>query len=105
MLWGENIPIYQSEDGKTKINVIAGQIAQTKAPEPAPDSWAAEADNEVGIWTIEMQAGANWSFPKGKATTNRSLYFYEGDKVTINERNNQHSQVHRTKSGCRSSYH
>ncbi|MFY0608314.1 MAG: pirin family protein [Cyclobacteriaceae bacterium] len=84
MLWGEDIPLYLSEDSKTKVNVIAGQIGDIKAQDPAPDSWAADPANEVGIWTIEMQAGANWTLPQGKATTNRSLYFYEGDQVEVN---------------------
>jgi len=27
---------------------------------PAPDSWAAERKNEVGIWLIRMEPEAKW---------------------------------------------
>ena len=59
MLWGEDIPVYSDRDknGKSiKITVVAGVLGDKTAPPPAPDSWAAETDNEVGIWLIKIEA-------------------------------------------------
>lgn len=83
MLWSEHIPTYQSSDGKAKVKVIAGKIENVAAPDPAPNSWAAAAENEVAIWTIHLEAGAEWILPKASAHINRSLYFYDGKSVQI----------------------
>lgn len=84
MLWSEDIPYFQSEDKKTRVKVIAGNIADVKAPNPAPDSWAADATNEVAIWVITMKAGASWALPTASKGVNRSLYCYAGSSVTVN---------------------
>lgn len=84
MLWSEDIPIHEVKDdnnAKTRITIIAGEIDGIKAPAPAPDSWAADPENEVGIWLIRMDAGASWAIPAASAGINRSLYFYRGNAV------------------------
>jgi redox-sensitive bicupin YhaK (pirin superfamily) len=86
MLWSEDIPVYTIEDknGKTtEINVISGKIGEVTPPLPAPDSWAADPDNEVAVWTIRMNAGAQWTIPASKNKVNRTLYFYRGTKLSI----------------------
>lgn len=86
MLWGDTIPTYTSEDdqGKATIaKVIAGHIDDTQAPPPAPNSWAANPENEVAIWIIQMEAGATWHLPKASAAVNRKLYFYQGADLEI----------------------
>jgi redox-sensitive bicupin YhaK (pirin superfamily) len=88
MLWRESIPVLSHKDagGKsTKVEIIAGQIAHMKAPTPPPDSWAADENNEVAVWNIMMDAGATWSLPKASKGINRTLYFYEGSALDINE--------------------
>lgn len=67
MLWHEDIPLYSHTDdnnNKTEVNVIAGSIEGEIAPPPAPNSWAADSDNEVAVWTIKMDANAIWNIPK-----------------------------------------
>lgn len=84
MLWAEDIPVYTEKDrqgNRTEVTIIAGQIAKTKAPSPAPDSWATETENDVGIWLIKMDPHATWELPKTKPETNRSLYFYRGSGI------------------------
>lgn len=94
MLWGEDIPVYKTTDQKTQVTVIAGKIEDTIAPAPAPDSWAADPANDVAIWTIAMEAGATFDLPKANAGTNRSLYFYEGDEVTVSgQKINRHQCI------------
>ena len=86
MLWGETIPTYRHEDlqGKTtEVDVIAGALEGLKAPAPAPNSWAAEDENEVAIWTIRMEAGASWTLPRATGPVNRSIYFYRGQSLRI----------------------
>ncbi|WP_405253104.1 pirin family protein [Dokdonia sp. Asnod3-C12] len=86
MLWNEDIPIHnlQDDDGKsTSIKLISGDYNDTKAPDAAPDSWAMDASNHVAIWLITMESNAVWKIPSAAAQLNRSLYFYSGEKVTI----------------------
>ncbi len=86
MLWAEDIPVLTSSDknGKsTSVNLIAGTMGQVSPPPPAPDSWAAEPANEVGIWLITMEAGASYTLPKASPGVKRSLYFYEGNKLLL----------------------
>jgi redox-sensitive bicupin YhaK (pirin superfamily) len=86
MLWNETIPTFTTNDanGKTtNVRVMAGKIENTQAPNPAPDSWAADAANEVAIWIVKLEAGAQWNLPVASAEVNRSLYFYEGSSIDI----------------------
>jgi hypothetical protein len=86
MLWSENIPtiVETDETGKkTSIDIVAGNLNDAKAPQPTPDSWAAEAANDVAIWTIKMDANAKWTLPKTLANLNRTLYLYNSDSITI----------------------
>lgn len=86
MLWADKIPTYTEQDmnGKTtKVTVIAGRIKNVVAPAPAPDSWAADPANEVGIWIIKMPANAIWSIPQASTGVNRKLYFYVGSGIQV----------------------
>ena len=86
MLWAEDIPVQSNKDknGKlTEVTVIAGEIEGVTAPMPAPDSWAAERKNEVGIWLIKMEPDAKWDIPMASMEVNRSLYFYRGSEINI----------------------
>ncbi|WP_045114277.1 pirin family protein [Microscilla marina] len=86
MLWHEDIPVYQHTDAQnlqTKVDVIAGKIGDTQAPAPAPDSWAADPTNELAIWTIKMDANAQWQLPLASTGINRRLYFYKGNQLKV----------------------
>jgi quercetin 2,3-dioxygenase len=90
MLWNDTIPTYTTKDpaGKlTRVRVVAGKIESTRAPAPAPNSWAFDHDHEVAIWTIHMEAGAEWTLPAASASVNRSLYFFEGASIQIADKN------------------
>lgn len=89
MLWNEEIPIINHKDdsdSRTTIQVIAGKINNTKALEPTPDSWAANSKNAVGVYTVKMDANAIWTLPKLEVEANRSLFFYKGNKIIIEEK-------------------
>jgi redox-sensitive bicupin YhaK (pirin superfamily) len=86
MLWQEDIPVLREQDaaGKTtEVTIIAGTLKGLRAPEPTPDSWAADSSNEVMILTIRLEAQAKWVLPKASSGVNRSLYFYKGDTLQI----------------------
>ena len=86
MLWAEDIPVYAEKNkngSQTSVTTIAGKIDEVTAPEPAPDSWAFDPANEVGIWLITLQPHAQWTLPPASANANRSLYFYKGSDLTV----------------------
>ena len=86
MLWAEDIPLHKITDSNGKsveINVIAGKIDNVNPLPPAPDSWAADPENDVAIWTIKMEAGANWIMPPAGSKAKRTLFFYLGSSLTI----------------------
>ena len=94
MLWSQDIPRLTVNDaggGVTEVAVIAGRLvsdAGAFAPlAPPPDSWAAQADSDVAIWTIGMAPGARWTLPAATgAQTRRRLYFFKGRSATVGGR-------------------
>jgi redox-sensitive bicupin YhaK (pirin superfamily) len=74
-----------AQQRKTSVQVVAGSLGQTRGAPPPPDSWAAEPDSDLAIWTVRMQAGAQWQMPGAShAQTRRRLYFFRGQGLTIN---------------------
>lgn len=88
MLWKDDIPkyIHTDQNGhKTYADVVAGNIGETKAPPPAPSSWASDPSNEVCIWTIKMEDGAAWELPQAKGSVHRTIYYYQGGSLSVND--------------------
>jgi hypothetical protein len=81
MLWHEDIPVLELKESTVKI--IAGNFNANSAPKPAPDSWAAENENEVAVWLINIQAKGTITLPKAEKDTIRTIYFYEGSTIEI----------------------
>lgn len=96
MLWRENIPKISVNDSKnrtTEITLISGNYRDTMPEPPVPDSWAADPANEVCIWLIKMAGDAEFTLKPASSGLNRSLYFYRGNSLNINEQliDNYHS--------------
>ncbi len=88
MLWSEDIPDFHYKDSNgrsTSIEVIAGKIGGMMAPPPPPNSWANNPDNDVAVWNIAMEPGAQFLLPEAAEGVNRTLYFYEGAALQIND--------------------
>ncbi len=86
MLWAESIPVVKLHDKQgrlTEVKVYAGAYNDAVAPDPAPNSWAADKDNEVNILTIQMTAGAQLTLPAALPELSRMLYFYRGSQIRI----------------------
>ncbi len=98
MFWSHNIPRLSARDehGRiTEVAVVAGSLQETDGTgkqasidplAPPPDSWAAQAEADVAIWTLRMAPGAKWTLPAAAGTgtgTRRNLYFFKGESVVI----------------------
>ena len=81
MLWHEDIPVLELEESIVKV--IAGNFNNHSAPNPAPDSWASENENEVAVWLIHIYANGSITLPKAEKDTIRTIYFYEGSTIEI----------------------
>ncbi len=86
MLWSEDVPskTIKDENGQgTDLTCVAGKLEGMTSADPAPNSWAADPENEVAIWTIKMEPGAKWTLPKAERKVNRSIYFFVGETIAI----------------------
>jgi redox-sensitive bicupin YhaK (pirin superfamily) len=84
MLWNERIPrlAHRDEAGRlTTVTVVAGALPGAAEPlAPPPESWAAQPDADVAIWTLHLAPGARWVLPAARGQgTRRMLYFFAGD--------------------------
>jgi redox-sensitive bicupin YhaK (pirin superfamily) len=90
MLWNEQVPRRVLEDAagrKSEVAVIAGRFGDLQAPPPPPDSWAAQEDAEVAIWTLRMEPGATLQLPPAlRAGTRRTVYFFAGAAAMVGDR-------------------
>ncbi|MDO9405265.1 MAG: pirin family protein [Polaromonas sp.] len=94
MFWSPDIPRVQAKDARglvTEVAVIAGRLGASEAAAgvdqplaPPPDSWAAQAEADVAIWTLRMAPGASWTLPAATGEgTRRNLYFFKGSAITV----------------------
>ncbi len=87
MFWHENIPHVTHTDANAKLTevvCIAGDWGQAASLTPPPNSWASEPHSELGICTVKMAAGAQWTLPPAQhASTRRQLYFFAGSQIMV----------------------
>lgn len=86
MLWTEQIPrisVSAANGASVLVEVIAGHFNGIAAPAPPPDSWAADPANEVSILNLKLEAGASIEISGVSASTNRTIYIYKGDRITV----------------------
>ena len=72
MMWAEDIPEVRGEGGAT-VKHIAGPDALR----PPPNSWAADAPNNVRIQRITLEPGATYTLERTAATTALNLYPFQ----------------------------
>lgn len=86
MFWREDIPtvrVVDEHNRQSSVQVIAGEFQGNTPPKPPKASWASEPGSQVWLWNIKMEAGATFEIPACEAGLNRVLYFYVGDKATV----------------------
>ncbi|MEN8798041.1 MAG: pirin family protein [Flavobacteriaceae bacterium] len=90
MLWHEEIPIIREKN--VEIKVIAGRWKDQQAPDPTPDSWANDANHHVAIWNIHIEPNGKLILPRMETKVNRSLYFYEGNTLLLDDQSLESGQ-------------
>ena len=85
MLWAETVPKFSvAANGKTAhIEVLVGQLGTHKATVTPPNSWAADTNNHVAIYNIQLEPGATFELPATAVGINRSIYYYEGNGLKV----------------------
>lgn len=86
MFWSEEVPEIKEKDvfgQHTTVQIIAGKINKTSALPPNPNSWAANAENGVGVYTVKMEPQAEWILPKNSKECSRTIFFYKGKNLVI----------------------
>ncbi|HSW15854.1 MAG TPA: pirin family protein [Ramlibacter sp.] len=87
MFWNKQMPhrvLHDSEGREVEVTVVAGRFGDVAPLAPPPDSWAAQADADVAIWTVRMAPGATWTLPAASGVgTQRQLYFFKGAAATV----------------------
>jgi quercetin 2,3-dioxygenase len=86
MFWRDEIPRHELSDAGGReivVTTYAKTMAGQETPPPPPASWAASEENKVGIWTVQMAAGAKWTLPAADAGCNRRLYFFRGESLIL----------------------
>ena len=91
MFWSEDIPKF-TEKG-AYIEVLAGSLGNQNSPTPPSPSWAAEKSNNVGVFNIHMEPGAEFVLPAAGEGINRTIYYYRGSGLEVAEKTipNYHS--------------
>ncbi len=90
MLWHNTVPQIEEEQDngqKTIIRLIAGTYKDFISPEPPENSWAADQQNQVMICLTTLPASSHWQLSATDADINRTLYFYSGQALTIDQKN------------------
>lgn len=87
MFWADSVPIINVQDRSGKlstITLISGRYGQNFSPKAPTDSWAADKDSDVAIWSIKLSSGATWVMPKTNKATVRSLYLINSGDIILN---------------------
>ena len=95
MFWRETTPTVDVPDSHgrvTAVRIIAGQYNGVAALTPPPNSWAADANNHVSVWTIKVAAHGQWQLPAHVPGLSRTLYFYRGESLQLNSQRLSASQ-------------
>eukprot|EP00746_Dinoflagellata_sp_MGD_P134295 gnl/MRDRNA2_/MRDRNA2_68125_c0_seq1.p1 gnl/MRDRNA2_/MRDRNA2_68125_c0~~gnl/MRDRNA2_/MRDRNA2_68125_c0_seq1.p1 ORF type:complete len:377 (+),score=60.44 gnl/MRDRNA2_/MRDRNA2_68125_c0_seq1:114-1133(+) len=85
MLWNEKIPQLKPAGG-VELSLIAGSMVGVESPlPPPPDSWAAQSENEVAIWTLRLAPGSMYELPPCQSNNGvrRTVYFFKGSVAAV----------------------
>ena len=86
MFWAEAIPALHEVDAagrRVVVSCIAGRLADAQPLAPPPASWASQAESDLAIWTLKLEAGARWTLPPAAPGTQRQLYFFKGASLEV----------------------
>lgn len=88
MFWNEKIPRVKIDQDRVELTLIAGSVdfpEKLNALRPPPDSWAADPQSETFIALVKMKKGSTWEMPASEQSVHRTIYFFEGEQLKINQ--------------------
>ena len=88
MLWDKDVPHLEHVDDDertTLITVIAGELDGHRPPPPPSNSWASRPEADFAIWHAVLSPEAAWTLPVAGPETARTLYFYEGESLRLDD--------------------
>lgn len=87
MLWAEEIPKIEKDNGRVRISVMAGEYEGHVPPSAPKNSWANEPGSDLAIWLFDLKAGGKVTIPPPKgADTLRTLYVHgKGARVRLGD--------------------
>jgi quercetin 2,3-dioxygenase len=86
MIWSESVPKFAEKDSQgneSHIEVLVGKLNEHRYIGSPPNSWAADDNNHVAIYNIHMEPNAEWTLPATAVGINRTLFYYEGNRLNI----------------------
>jgi redox-sensitive bicupin YhaK (pirin superfamily) len=87
MFWDKQVPRHSANDAAGRdieVTITAGALNGLTPPSPPPDSWAANPEADLAIWTIKLAADAEWTLPPARdSRTVRTLYFFVGSALEV----------------------
>lgn len=96
MIWAEKLQKVELPDENGKkvyMEVMAGSYRGHETGGVPPNSWAADANNQVAVVLVEMEARSSFHFEAPGSGLNRRLYFYEGKNLLVNGVNVEQNTV------------
>lgn len=81
MFWREDIARVRRQDAQgkaTEVACVAGALGDARGLPPPPDSWAAQSDSDLAIWTIKMESNARWTLPAATGKGTRRMLANKG---------------------------
>ncbi len=84
MFWREDIPKLSLDSGRAEVTLIAGVWGESRGLPPPPQSWASEANGDLGVFLIRISPGGAIELPMTSNGVERSLYFFSGDELSLN---------------------
>lgn len=91
MIWNETIPVVETEDGLGSVKVIIGDYSGTVSHPINDKSWAAQANNHVNIWEVNLKSNAKFKIPMIPDNIPVQLYVMKGtlfvDNYEVKEAN------------------
>lgn len=78
MIWNETIPVIETEDKLGTVKILIGKYFDTTASPINENSWAADPNNHVNIWEVNLKAGASFKIPMIPDNIPVQLYVMKG---------------------------
>ena len=79
-----NVPLAKENEITPIIIKTIESPFSLKALSPPPDSWAADPQSETFIALVKMKKGATWEIPASEQSVHRTIYFFEGEQIKLN---------------------